>query len=100
MAQQWSPTCCGSNQVTAPGPPHNFVAGKFVLDPELYDPLIRLVSLIARPRDIPVLAPLIRREIIWNVETPIPNTTAFGWHRLHSLTDISVIRPHAAVSHA
>lgn len=43
------------------------IAGKYVLDPELFDPLIRLVSLIERPRDIPVMAPLIRREIVWKL---------------------------------
>jgi AraC-like DNA-binding protein len=47
--------------------PDNPVAGKYVLDQDLFDPLIRLVSLIERPRDIPVLAPLIRREIIWRL---------------------------------
>jgi AraC-like DNA-binding protein len=43
------------------------VAGKYTLDPDLFDPLIRLVSLLDRPRDIPVMAPLIRREIIWKL---------------------------------
>jgi AraC-like DNA-binding protein len=43
------------------------VAGKYMLDPDLFDPLIRLVSLIERPRDIPVMAPLIRREIVWKL---------------------------------
>lgn len=43
------------------------IAGKFPLDPELIDPLIRLISLLERPRDIPVMAPLIRREIIWRL---------------------------------
>jgi AraC-like DNA-binding protein len=43
------------------------IAGKYVLDPELFDPLIRLISLLDRPRDIPVMAPLIRREIIWRL---------------------------------
>ncbi|NUB44989.1 AraC family transcriptional regulator [Fertoebacter nigrum] len=43
------------------------IAGKYPLDPDLIDPLIRLVSLIDRPRDIPVMAPLIRREIIWRL---------------------------------
>lgn len=43
------------------------VAGKYTLDPDLYDPLIRLVSLLERPRDIPVMAPLIRREITWKL---------------------------------
>ncbi|WP_223302624.1 AraC family transcriptional regulator [Halotalea alkalilenta] len=43
------------------------IAGKYPLDPELFDPLIRLLSLLERPRDIPVMAPLIRREIIWKL---------------------------------
>ncbi|MFV3073348.1 AraC family transcriptional regulator N-terminal domain-containing protein [Niveispirillum fermenti] len=43
------------------------MAGKYRLDPELLDPLIRLISLLDRPRDIPVLAPLIRREITWRL---------------------------------
>jgi AraC-like DNA-binding protein len=43
------------------------VAGKYPLDPELIDPLIRLISLLERPRDIAVMAPLIRREITWRL---------------------------------
>jgi AraC-like DNA-binding protein len=50
-----------------PKAPDNLVAGKYALDPELYDPLIRLLSLLDRPRDIPVMAPLIRREIVWRL---------------------------------
>lgn len=41
--------------------------GKCALDPELIDPLIRLVSLLERPRDMAVLAPLIRSEITWRL---------------------------------
>lgn len=48
-------------------PPENQVAAKYTLDPELFDPLIRLLSLLEHPRDIPVLAPLIRREIVWKL---------------------------------
>ncbi|WP_041527200.1 AraC family transcriptional regulator [Paracoccus aminophilus] len=33
--------------------------------PELADPLCRLLALLDRPRDIAILAPLIRREITW-----------------------------------
>lgn len=33
--------------------------------PELVDPLCRLLALCDRPRDIAILAPLIRREITW-----------------------------------
>jgi AraC-like DNA-binding protein len=43
------------------------VAGKYALDPELLDPLVRLLLLLERPRDIPALAPLIRREIVWRL---------------------------------
>lgn len=43
------------------------VAGKHALDPVLVDPLIRLLSLIERPQDIAVMAPLIRREITWRL---------------------------------
>ncbi|QWT13049.1 AraC family transcriptional regulator [Sphingobium xenophagum] len=37
------------------------------LDPSLLDPLIRLFALLDTPRDLPVLAPLIRREIVWRL---------------------------------
>lgn len=43
------------------------VAAKHRLDTDLYDPLIRLLSLLDRPRDIAVMAPLIRREITWKL---------------------------------
>lgn len=43
------------------------MAGKYPLDPELLDPMIRLICLLERPRDISVMAPLIRREIIWRL---------------------------------
>lgn len=46
---------------------NTLIAGKYTLDPELFDPLIRLLSLLDRPRDIPVMAPLIRREIVWKL---------------------------------
>ncbi len=35
--------------------------------PELLDPLIRLLRLLDRPADIPMLAPMIEREIIWRL---------------------------------
>lgn len=47
--------------------PVTSVASKHLLDPELIDPLIRLLSLIDRPSDIPVMAPLILREITWRL---------------------------------
>lgn len=37
------------------------------LDPRLADPLTRLLELIDYPEGIPVLAPLIQREIIWRL---------------------------------
>lgn len=43
------------------------IATKHVIDDDLYDPLVRLVSLLERPSDIPVLAPLIRKEIVWRL---------------------------------
>lgn len=36
-------------------------------DPQLLDALIRLVQLLDSPRDIPILAPLIRREIFYRL---------------------------------
>ena len=46
---------------------NTLIAGKHRLDPDLIDPLIRLLSLLDHPRDIPVMAPLIRREITWRL---------------------------------
>ncbi len=37
------------------------------LSSDLIDPLERLLALARRPRDIPVLAPMIQREIIWRL---------------------------------
>lgn len=37
------------------------------LDHELLDPLARLFALLDNPRDLDVLAPLIRREIVWRL---------------------------------
>ncbi|WP_439623765.1 helix-turn-helix domain-containing protein [Shinella sp.] len=50
-----------------PKAPDNRVAGKYGLDPELFEPFMRLLALLERPRDIPVVAPLIRREIVWRL---------------------------------
>ncbi|WP_433529403.1 AraC family transcriptional regulator [Micromonospora sp. CA-263727] len=36
---------------------------------ELLDAVIRLVRLLDQPRDIPVLAPLVKREILWRLVT-------------------------------
>lgn len=36
-------------------------------DPRLSDPLVRLLELLDYPQDIPVLAPLISREIVWRL---------------------------------
>ncbi|QTH24989.1 AraC family transcriptional regulator (plasmid) [Rhizorhabdus wittichii] len=35
--------------------------------PDLLDPLARLLGLLARPRDIPIMAPLIEREILYRL---------------------------------
>ncbi|RYH09415.1 AraC family transcriptional regulator [Tropicimonas sp. IMCC6043] len=37
------------------------------LPPDIVGPLERLMALAARPRDIPVLTPMIRREIVWQL---------------------------------
>ena len=37
------------------------------LDDDLLDPLVRLLRLLDRPRDIPVLAPLLEREILYRL---------------------------------
>ena len=50
-----------------PAAPDIKVAGKHALDHDLIDPLIRLLLLIDRPYDIPVMAPLICREIAWRL---------------------------------
>jgi AraC-like DNA-binding protein len=49
----------------APGEP----TGLAVSDapPELLDPILRLLRLLDRPQDIPVLAPLLEREILWRL---------------------------------
>jgi AraC-like DNA-binding protein len=50
-----------------PAAPDIKVAGKYALHQDLIDPFIRLLSLIDRQHDIPVMAPLIRREIVWRL---------------------------------
>jgi AraC-like DNA-binding protein len=40
-----------------------------VADPELLDPVARLLRLLDHPEDVPVLAPLIEREILWRLLT-------------------------------
>jgi AraC-like DNA-binding protein len=37
------------------------------LDPDLCDPLARLLTQLDHPRDLPVLAPLIGRDIVWRL---------------------------------
>jgi AraC-like DNA-binding protein len=37
--------------------------------PELVDALVRLLRLLDQPRDLPVLAPLLKKEIIWRLVT-------------------------------
>ncbi|MBR9822413.1 MAG: AraC family transcriptional regulator [Rhodobacteraceae bacterium] len=43
------------------------IAAVHTLPATLHDPLIRLLSLLDHPRDIEVMAPLIRREITWRL---------------------------------
>ncbi|KOU22099.1 AraC family transcriptional regulator [Streptomyces sp. WM6372] len=52
----------------APGGPHPAIA---VSDapPELLDAVVRLLRLLDRPRDRAVLAPLVKREILWRLIT-------------------------------
>jgi AraC-like DNA-binding protein len=54
-----------------PGPDPGASAGLAVsaASAELLDAVVRLLRLLDRPRDIPVLAPLIKREIIWRLLT-------------------------------
>jgi AraC-like DNA-binding protein len=37
--------------------------------PELLDPFVRLLRLLEHPEDLPVLAPMIEREILWRILT-------------------------------
>jgi AraC-like DNA-binding protein len=37
--------------------------------PDLIDAAVRMLRLLARPRDIPVLAPLIKKELLWRLMT-------------------------------
>ena len=43
--------------------------GVSALTPDLLDPIIRLLRLLGHPHDIPVLAPMIEREILWRLLT-------------------------------
>ncbi|MGM1062207.1 AraC family transcriptional regulator [Saccharothrix sp. Mg75] len=54
-----------------PGPPAGAPAGLAVstASAELLDAVVRLLRLLDQPRDIPVLAPMIKREIIWRLLT-------------------------------
>lgn len=86
------------------------IASKHALPPELLDPLIRLIRLLERPRDIPVLGPLIRREITWRLlhtdHGPLLSQLAFAnghatrvgrtteWIREHYADPLSI--PHLA----
>lgn len=55
--------------------------GVMDFDPELADPLVRLLELLDRPADVPVLAPLINREIVWRLlHSPFaPLLKALAW---------------------
>ncbi|MEM9523143.1 MAG: AraC family transcriptional regulator [Pseudomonadota bacterium] len=58
------------------------------LNDALIDPLERLLDLAERPRDIPVLAPMIRREIVWR----LLNGPQGGMLRQTGLTDSRMAR--------
>ncbi|WP_424187894.1 AraC family transcriptional regulator [Actinokineospora sp. G85] len=51
----------------APGAPAGLAVS--TASAELLDAVVRLLRLLDQPRDIPVLAPLIKREIIWRLLT-------------------------------
>ncbi len=52
-------------QLAAPPPPRALATTD--LDGALCDPFVRLLDLLDSPADLPVLAPLIRREIVWRL---------------------------------
>lgn len=52
-------------QIPAPDMPVPAALNVCPLQEDLVDPVERLMALADRPRDIPVLAPMIRREILW-----------------------------------
>jgi hypothetical protein len=58
-------------------------------DPELLDAAIRLVRLLATPRDIPILAPLAEREILYRLlrgeQTSRLSQIAFGESKLQQV---------------
>lgn len=51
----------------APSPPVPAALSVQPLSADLVDPMERLLAVASRPRDIPVLAPMIRREIVWHL---------------------------------
>jgi AraC-like DNA-binding protein len=55
----------------SPGPPAPVVAGMAVSDaaPELIDAMVRMLGLLDRPADAPVLTEAYRREIVWRLLT-------------------------------
>lgn len=54
--------------VADPGEPHRGY-GVSPIDEDLLDPVVRLLRLLERPADIPILAPLIEREILYRLLT-------------------------------
>lgn len=54
-------------QGDAPAAPVPNALSVHPLDEELIDPLERMLALAARPHDIPVLGPMIRREVTWRL---------------------------------
>lgn len=61
--------------------------------PELIDAAVRMLRLLETPRDIPVMAPLIRREILWRLITSEQGATV----RHLGLTDSSLAHVARAV---
>ena len=46
---------------------HVASVGVSAITPDLLDPIVRLLRLLEHPHDIPVLAPMIEREILWRL---------------------------------
>jgi AraC-like DNA-binding protein len=65
------PALIASLLLESPAPPAPVVAGMAVSDaaPELIDAVVRMLGLLDRPADVPVLAEAYRREILWRLLT-------------------------------
>ncbi|WP_226573956.1 AraC family transcriptional regulator [Acuticoccus sediminis] len=69
------------NQAHGPAAEAAAPFGVMDFDPALADPLARLLELLDRPADVPVLAPMINREIVWRLlHSPFaPLLQALAW---------------------